>query len=196
MTSQQTTLNHPTSLTNKIAVIDLETTEYNPRKGHIVEIGICLLDTQTGEITKLLDTPVLEDPKFNDWAWIFDNSSLTPEMVRKAPTWDSLKKSVQDICNAYKITAFNKEFDLGFLSAKGIKCPHQINCIMLACTPICQIPKDWGDPSDPFKWPKAIEAWQYFYPAIPYEEEHRAYSDSVAEAKILWALIQRQKQSK
>jgi DNA polymerase-3 subunit epsilon len=137
-----------------------------------------------------LDTPVLESNHVIDaGSWIFQNSSLTIEDVLKAPTWESLEASVQAIFDEYPVTAFNKAFDFGFLRARGIEIKCEVECIMLAATPICQIPKPWDDENDPYKWPTATEAYTHFYPDEKYVEAHRAYDDCVHEAKVLYAMI-------
>ncbi len=174
-----------------IAVVDIETTAKDPNRGHIVEIGIVLLNTKTGAITPLLDTPVREADDI-DWnAWIFGHSTLTPEMVRDGPTWAEVQPRVQEIFAKYPVTAFNKSFDLTALRRKGIKVWQEEACIMLASTPVCCIPKrgPWRE-DDPWKWPSALEAWDYFFPTEFYGQKHRALDDAIHEARILWALLQ------
>ena len=173
-----------------IVVIDLETTGLKPQFSHIVEIAAVRLDTRTGTITKLLDTLVREPGEINWRAWIFDHSSLTPAMVLNAPPWHVIKPQVQAILNEYPVTAFSKEFDFKFLRHRGLTIPKEYPCIMLACTPLCRIPKDWGTSSqDLWKWPTINEAWQYFFPGKPCENQHRAYPDARCEAEVLFALL-------
>src|SRR6056297_1954030 len=111
----------------RIAVLDLETTGTKPYLGTIVEVGICMLDLKTGFTTPLLDT-LVKEPQFENRfegeslneSWIFQNTDLTPDMVRIAPTWKSIKRKSQKILNKFPVTAYNTAFDFGFLRSRGI----------------------------------------------------------------------------
>ena len=116
----------------KIAVIDLETTGRDPSTGTIVEVGICLLDLETGFTSKLIDL-VVHHPKFEtlfetvpthedksedkaiENSWVFLNTSLTVEAVRNGVDWRKAGFQVQRIINKFPVTAYNRGFDLKFL---------------------------------------------------------------------------------
>jgi len=175
----------------KIAVIDIETTGLRPINSLILEIGIVELDLDTGNIMVIFDSHVRE-PSFgaNDrHAWIFDNSDLSFEDIEKAPLLDEFKQELQEIFNTYSITAFNISFDLGFLKARGFKFPNELPCIMISSTNICKIPH--RNRGTGYKWPKAQEAWDFFFPNSDYIEKHRAADDAVHEAKILFEMVNR-----
>lgn len=172
----------------KIAVIDIETTDLKPHNGLIVEIGIVELNLKTGDIKVILDTHVKElgfGIKHRD-SWIFENSEMLFEDVEGAPPLNSLKYRIQEILNQYRITAFNKSFDLGFLKSRGFKVHEELPCIMLTATDIIKIEREWG-----YKWPSAQEAWDYFFPNTDYKEKHRATDDAIHEAQILYEIYQR-----
>jgi DNA polymerase-3 subunit epsilon len=173
----------------KIAVIDIETTGLSPRNDLILEIGIVELNLKSGEVCIIFDSLVREPlfSKKHRKSWIFENSNMSFEDVQNAPPFESFKKELQDIFNTYRISAFNKSFDLSFLKARGFKFPHELACIMLTSTNICKIPHINGRAG--FKWPKAQEAWDFFFPNIDYIEKHRAADDAEHEAKILFELI-------
>ena len=62
----------------KLLVVDTETTGLSVKFDAIVELGIVLVDTKTGEVKKVFDK-VVKGPKWNAFkhknAWIFQNSS-------------------------------------------------------------------------------------------------------------------------
>ncbi len=168
-----------------VGVIDIETTGLNPRYDYIVEVGICKIDLGTGEVSPLLDTLVCEEGFKRDGdpnGWIFENSDLSYDEVLEAPPWDNVCPKIRGILETYPVTAFNKDFDLGFLQHRGIYPRNVLPCIMKTATPICRIPHPYFGG---YKWPKAEEAWDYFFPHLGYVEAHRAYDDCVHEALIL-----------
>ena len=173
----------------KIAVIDIETTGLVPQNDIIIEIGIVELNPETGK-TKVIFDSLVKEPSFgfkHKESWIFDNSDLSYKDVVSAPLLESFRQELQDIFNTYRITAFNILFDLGFLKARNFNFPNELPCIMVTSTDICKIPQYNGRPG--YKWPKAQEAWDYFFPNTDYIEKHSATDDAIHEARILFELI-------
>ena len=183
------TMNNAYKLNSKkVAVVDIETTGFNPLKELILEIGIVELSLLTGE-TKILFDSFIKEQEFGEKhrdAWIFSNSDLKFEDIENAPLFDNLKETINEIFNKYPVTAFNKSFDLGFLKARGINIPIELPCIMLTATNICRIPFPSGGSG--YKWPKCQEAWDFFFTDSEYIEKHRAADDAIHEAKILFEL--------
>lgn len=178
----------------KVAVIDIETTDLSHTNGHIVEVGIVELDDETGAIADLLDTTVLEDdfgPLFQN-AWVFQHTNLDFDRVMKGPMWRDVKIKIQAIVDKYPVTAFNKDFDLGFLASRGITIKESLPCIMKTATNYTKIPRYNGS----YKWPKVEEAWRHFFPSEPYTETHRALDDVRHEARILFEIIKAQRKRK
>ena len=176
---------------NKIIVIDIETTGLNPNSDLILEIGIIKLNLDTGD-TKLIFDSYVKEPALGDEhsnCWIFENSDLNFEEVKNGPLLDDLRQELQGIFLKYSVTAFNKSFDLGFLKSRGFKFPNELPCIMLTSTNICKIPS--RNPRSKYKWPKAQEAWDFFFPISNYIEQHRAADDAFHEANILYEMYQR-----
>ena len=172
----------------KIAVIDIETTGLKPSSDLILEIGTVELDLDTGD-TRIIFNSYVREPTFGDEhrnSWIFNNSNLSFEEVKKAPLLDEFKKELQEIFNSYPLTAFNKSFDLEFLRERGFDFPQELPCIMLTSTNICKIPHRNNSPG--YKWPKAQEAWDCFFPNTYYNEKHRAADDAIHEAQILFEI--------
>jgi len=174
-------------------IIDIETTGLDRRNDLILEIGVVELNLTNGDTNVLFETFVNE-PEFGENfrnAWIFGNSDMSFDDICNAPSFSEIRHRLQELLNNYFVTAFNKEFDFDFLRRRGIEIPNELPCIMLTATPICEIPKTWDDPNDPFKWPSVQEAWDFFFPDTDYEEAHRAANDAIHEARILYEMYVR-----
>lgn len=171
---------------SKIAVVDIETTALKSEIGTIVEVGICELNLQDGNIEKLIDTVVCETD-FNRsraaHAWVFQNSSLTVEDVLNAPSWELIKPQITQIFNDYPVTAYNLQFDLTWLRDRGVKLGKVLLDPMIESTNILQLPSKNPNYSS-FKWPTVEECWQWYFPDVEYVELHRAYDDCFHEAQI------------
>jgi len=171
----------------KIAVADIETTGFLNNGGLIVEVGIILLDLDTGETEHIYNELVREDG-FNEEhkeSWIFDNSDLTHEEVMDAKPLD--KEKIQEIFDRYPATAYNKAFDFDFLRSRGLII-NDLPCPMLLSTDICKITSKNGYGN---KWPKVQEAWDFFFPDADYIEAHRGADDAEHEALIVYELYKR-----
>lgn len=179
---------------NKILVLDIETTNFLKKGGSIVEIGIVELCLDSGEINIIFDS-LLREPiltaKHRDrskkFGWIFDNSDLTVEAVREAPSSGYVFAQVQSILNDYPLgcTAYNKKFDFDFLKDRGIVIPNELQCPMLLSTPIVGACFKNGRVG---KFPNVEEAFAYFLPDVKYTEEHRGADDAKHEAMIVYEL--------
>ncbi len=97
---------------------------------------------------------------------------------------------IQSIFNNYSLgaTAFNKQFDFGFLKSRGLLI-KELPCIMLSATSLVNLPPNPGYTTP--KWPKVEEAWEYFFPNTEYIEAHRALDDARHEALISYELYKR-----
>lgn len=174
-----------------IGIIDIETTDFLERGGHIVEVGIAGLDTETGEIGTLFQSVCREAGMTQSErnAWIFQHSDLTVEQVRNAPLLEDIKPEIQRVLlSTDGNTAYNKRFDFSFLASRGIDVGRELSCPMLMSTPIvkCQ-PVRYGS----YKWPTVEEAWRYYFPNEPYIEAHRGLDDAQHEARIVLELFRR-----
>lgn len=172
-----------------ILVVDIETTDTNPHVGKILEIGIVSLDLETGKIIELFDQVLREDgltAKHRD-SWIFSNSDMTIEEIRNAPPASEVLPQVQAIFDMYPlgVTAFNRNFDVGFLKSRGINCGRDLQDPMLIATNLCKLPSPRGRG---WKWPKAQEAYDYFFPDNQYVEAHRGCDDAKHEAEMVYEL--------
>jgi len=180
----------------KIAIVDIETSGFDQYKDHILELGIAILDIDNGKIKKAFDNTIYENGYHSNGngpdSWIYHNSSLTYDEVINSQNLEDYRDEIQHIlsneCDG--LTAFNSSFDFKFLKHRGFQFQEQ-SCIMRACTPILDLPPAPGMNTP--KFPKAQEAWDYFFPGTGYIEEHRGYADAEMEAKILYEVIKMEK---
>lgn len=172
-----------------ILIVDLETTNIEPSKGYIVEVGVTSLNIITGERRNLLDSVCHQTGITRsdcDRSWIVNNSTLTTEDIRRSPHFDTL--GVQELINEYPrgITAFNSAFDFKHLEHAGIVIPNKLPCIMKALTQEVGALNKAGR----VKWPKVDEAWQHFFPGDSYLETHRGGDDAYHEGALAFKGIE------
>jgi DNA polymerase III alpha subunit (gram-positive type) len=177
----------------KILVVDLETTGLSKINDAIVEIGMVLVDTKTKEIKKVFDNVVKHDkfdPDKHANAWIFKNSSLNIFDVMNAKNLEDYREEIQNLLDKYKMTAFNKPFDIKFLEQAGFKLTS-VDCLMQACRKYSQK----LDKRGARKTPSVEEIYNLFFikDGEEYIEEHRAGQDAIDEAKIMLQLVEYKK---
>jgi DNA polymerase III epsilon subunit-like protein len=172
----------------EILVVDLETTGFDSKTDLIVEIGIALVDTDTKEIKMVFDKPIKEtgfDYETHKNSWIFENTTLTPEDIMSAKSIEEYFDEIQGLFDKYKMTAFNKTFDIRFLTRCGFKM-DDVDCIMRSATKYSRYVK----PDGKKKIPSVEEIYRQFFLTEEYIEEHRAGQDALDEAKILLKLVE------
>lgn len=178
----------------KILVLDIETTGFSEKLDAIVEIGMVLTDTDTKKY-KIVFNSVIKDKNFDqkkhENSWIFLNSDLTVEEVQKANTIEHYFDKIQSYFNKYNVTAFNKSFDLRFMSSRGFKC-KDIKCLMEASMDYVKLKDKRGNK----KKPSVQEAYDFFFPTEGYVEKHRGGDDARQEAKILLKMCEAKGKSK
>ena len=172
----------------KILITDIETTGFSPTKSKIVEIGIVSLDLSNGEIQEVFNSFIKEDgitKEEIELSWICKMEYIKVDDVLNAPTLEECYPEIQHTLLAYPsgITAYNNQFDLGFLQERGFVWHRTLPCPMELATYICQIPGKHG-----LKWPKVEEAYHYFFPESDYVESHRGADDAKHEAEIVYEL--------
>lgn len=175
----------------QILILDIETTGFLQKGGKIVEIGIVELNLENGEKTILFDEVcheigiTIEEVQNS---WIVSNSDLNTKMIKYSGTLDSKQKRIQKILDDYPLgaTAFNNEFDFGFMEDRGFVFPKKLPCPMKISTNICKLPNARGG----YKWPKVEEAHKHFFGDVGYVEKHRGADDAFHEADIVFKLYQ------
>lgn len=175
----------------KIIVLDIETTGLKSQFDEIVELGIVSLDLETGEITTLFNrlfSPANVSFVAIQKSWIVSNGFITIEDILNSKPLESYKVEISAILAPYKgrVTAWNRDFDAGFLKAAGFDLGRDLTCPMKASTAYFKLDGYHG-----YKWPKAQEAWDILFPTVRKIEEHRGLDDAIMEAKIIYELCKR-----
>jgi len=168
----------------KILVIDIETTGFDHVDDCIVEIGMVILDLETGCMTPTFHQLVKEDHLTfsKSESWIFQNSDLKYVDVLHAGKLDI--NTLQGYFSMFPVTAWNCDFDFGFLESRGLKL-NSLPCPMKISSNYFKLPHKNGCGLS--KWPSVQEAWDSLFTA-PYVEKHRGLDDALHEARIIWEL--------
>lgn len=171
---------------DKILIVDIETTNFLQRGGLIVEIGIVELNLLTGKVEVVYNELVKEEGLSLDHAesWIFKNSDLKLEDCMNAKPLD-LKK-ISELLAEKPVTAYNTEFDFGFLRNRGVKI-CEIPCLMKLSKDVCKIP---NKNKEGIKMPNFQEAWNKII-GEEYIESHRGVDDAVHEARVAFELYKK-----
>lgn len=174
---------------NLILIIDIETTGFLNTGGKICEIGMVSLCKYSGMINVVYDkviNPFISDDELSK-SWIVSNGYMTLEEINNGVKFEDIKDEIQEIINSYPSgsTAYNNIFDFGFLESYGISIPNKLFCPMRVATNICRIVGKNGN----FKFPKAEEAYNHFFPDSNYIEKHRGLDDAYHEARIVSEIL-------
>ncbi len=180
-------------LPNEFTIIDIETTGMSRTKHAILEIGGVDVNLDNLRITKRFHAICNELPEkpvdpLNQW--IFLNSNLQFAEVLNAPHFNKIKDELQNNIECSILTAFNKPFDFGFLTSRGIQITNSTTCLMQWTRKII----GFNHQKSGTKVPKAQEAWDFIFPNNPNKETHRALQDAEFEARItlgIWQILQR-----
>ena len=173
----------------KLLVVDIETTGLYTNADAIVEIGISIVDTKTKKI-KLVFDKIVKDKNLTKWkhknGWIFENSDLTYEEVENAEPLESYFDEIQSYFDKYKMTAYNKSFDLRFLRRAGFEI-DDTKCLMKTATQY----STFKDKRGRRKKPSVEEIYNQFFVADGdvYIEKHRAGADVIDESRILLHMV-------
>lgn len=186
---------------NQIYVLDTETTTtdfkdpdlgYKPN-GHIVELGIVLLDLRTGDIRDVMHS-ILRDEDATGEEWVYKNTDLP----FRRPYYDSRKfveYNLQCVLNSGPITCFNIPFDRAMLERDFpdiVGCARWAPDIMLAADTIEEIPRKVHDTETGWRsYPSVQSTLDYLFPGCDIIEKHRALQDARDEARILFELYLR-----
>ena len=113
------------------------------------------------------------------------------EDVRKAPLLSEIQSEVQKIIDSYPLglTAFNRSFDVNYMTGFGFKFGKLQPCPMLTLAPIMNLPHKNGRGKG--KWPNVEEVYHHYLDLTDYKEAHRAGLDSFDEACIIAGMIER-----
>jgi DNA polymerase III subunit epsilon len=179
-------------MTKNILIVDIETSGFMPL-GKILEIGAVSLNVETGEICQVFDS--LCKPEGITvgevmHSWIVENGYIDPAELKTSRPLKQVCAEFQATIDAGKwigCTAYNRQFDFGFLEREGLRLPTPLPCPMLLATDVCKLPAVGGRRG--YKWPKVEEAWATLI-GTEYVEKHRGCDDAMHEAQIVWKLIE------
>lgn len=179
----------------KILIVDIETSGLHWVNSIILEIGLVELDLETGDRKIVFDstchnkTGFLTKEHIED-SWVVKRGWMTVEEIRSSVDFRAIKEEVQNIINQYPlgVTAYNRNFDIGFLQHYGITFTKLIPCPMVLSTPIVKAQFNNKKQSRNYKWPNVEEAYNHFFPDNDYTEIHRGADDAFHEAQIVYEL--------
>lgn len=164
--------------TEKLAVIDFETTGINPLVDRVVECGI--VHFENGSITachnKLIN-PTVPIPSM-----VSAINNITNTMVKDCPTFADLKDWVLNQCKDRIMVSYNVPFDQPFLIQEFARAGVKVT-----------IKNPWIDPlvwvRHLYKYEKSKKLTSICRKlAIPLDGAHRAENDAAATGKVLFAI--------
>lgn len=175
---------------DEILVLDIEATDVNVKTALLLELGIVVLNTKTGEIREVFSA-TFKDPKLtrkHHKAWIFSNSSMTVDEIRESKDVEFYRDEIQAIFTEFsgRITAWNRPYDSTILERYGFDLGEEMGDPMRISTDYFKIPSN-GRGS--YKWPKVIEAYPIMTGEENYDEAHRGLQDAKDEARVIFELI-------
>ncbi len=111
------------------AIVDVETTGFDPYSNAITEIGIVIL--RGHDILKEYST--LINPQQKIPAEITQLTGISDKMVKDAPTISSVRRHIRDLLSSHIIIGHNVNFDLKFLNAERLAVGHhKLDTVTLA----------------------------------------------------------------
>lgn len=186
------------NLPERILIVDIETTGLaGEPDAHIVEVGVCELYQGETIIPVYRSTVAPYYPINSDWdnAWVFQNTTLTTDMVLSGRPYSRVLRELHWILDGRPATSYNYEFDFNrFLHREPWTIHNEpLPCIMQASGAAYH---DILPCSQYSGCPSAQTTYSYLCPDNPAElpggiEEHRALSDAIMEAHILKAMLAR-----
>jgi DNA polymerase-3 subunit epsilon len=184
-----------------LLIIDTETDSTNPDLANILELALARLDLETGQVDIVFDSLILPDrpylPGELEECWWMQHSHVPVSFIQTALKFSEVRNDFAAILAVAPVTAYNLYYDRRVLRRHGLPIENVWPCLMQTCTPILKLPghyhnpfpshygpDDYGD----YKYPKFTEAWNYFFPDLPFVERHRAAWDALHEAKLAYRL--------
>lgn len=163
-----------------IAFLDAETTGTDPRTDRIVELCIIKLVSETERIVKrTLINPGIEIPKAAS-----DIHGITDEMVKDAPTFKALSKSILEFINGVDIAGYNLiSFDLPLLYEEFHRAGKSFDYKKVNVIDSCVIFKR--------KEERTLSAAVKFYTGKTHEDAHGAQPDVEGTIDVLAAQMLR-----
>jgi DNA polymerase III subunit epsilon len=118
-----------TNLLSKISFVDVETTGTSPMSDRIIDIGI--VRVEEGKIVEEFES--LVNPQTHLSPFITQMTSITPEMLYKAPYFEEIKSRVWELLSGTTFIAHNAQFDYAFIKQEFARLETKFKSRML-CT--------------------------------------------------------------
>ncbi len=110
-------LQDSTSFDRTFVALDLETTGLDPERDSIIEVGaVKFQDDQIIDTFQTFVNPDRSIPEF-----IQRLTGITPQQVKRAPTFDSIMNELEAFLAGHPIVGHNISFDLRFLDSHGLR---------------------------------------------------------------------------
>lgn len=119
----------PKDLLSKIAFVDVETSGTSATSDRIIDIGI--VRVENGKIVEEFET--LINPQTHVSPYISQMTSITPEMLYRAPIFEEVKSKVYELLDGATFAAHNAQFDYAFIKNEFARYETKFNSKML-CT--------------------------------------------------------------
>ena len=114
---------------SKISFVDVETTGTSATSDRIIDIGI--IRVEAGKIISEFET--LVNPQTHLSPYISQMTSITPEMLYRAPIFEEIKSKVYTLLDETTFIAHNAQFDYAFIKNEFARLETKFNAKML-CT--------------------------------------------------------------
>lgn len=161
----------------KYCCLDIETSDFDPQNGEIIELGMVFFTIENNEVQIS-----------NEWTSVFHASkpvsprilgltNITVAELEEAPKFSEKSEEIQKLIDECVIVGHNINFDVGFLQAFGLKfSPGRIDTLDLAQF-ILPMNKTYN-----------LEALMGYF-SIHYKNAHRALSDAKATVLVMEKML-------
>lgn len=164
----------------RIAVLDVETTGFDPEEERIIEVGIVTFER--GEVVERWGSFVNPGKTIPDA--VIKLTGITDEMVADAPAFDGVAADVAERLTGVGVSAYNLSFDRSFVRAElaraGYDWPDDAPCL----DPLVFVRQFHKEHSSKKLGDVAKRL------GVDLENAHRAVDDAEAAGKVLYALAQ------
>ncbi|KKM71341.1 hypothetical protein LCGC14_1431560, partial [marine sediment metagenome] len=177
----------PLYLTDRVIVIDIETTGFDSSVDKIIEIGIIEVNLKTKERKVLFNSPIYEEGvDLHKNSEFFKMSSLDYSNITDYPSLEFLENTLQFIFDNIRITSFNMNFDLGFLESRGFLFPKKLQDLMTHTRKIMPKGKKYNfEYAYRFLFNSSKNKESNYLSDPDYRQQHHAIDDAIYGVELL-----------
>lgn len=156
------------NLLSNLSFVDVETTGTSATGDRIIDIGI--VRVEEGKIVEEFES--LVNPLTHLSPFISQMTSITPEMLYRAPTFEEIKSKVYDMLDGTTFVAHNAQFDYAFIKQEFARLETKFSSKMLCTVRLSRLlfPEYKHHNLDAL-----VERFN-----LPMEKRHRAFPDAKA----------------